>query len=375
MMPRSSTWREICGTWQRCVCGRGVWAAVVVVYLCMTLAACVAQLDEDLAQSLRPLVAIVQEIRRIEADPELSQDQRASAIAALRVDGATLEDLCLSFELPGHEDIALWPPAQAVANDAGAGAGAGSNADSGATKTGDAGVASDAVAVDGDVAGEPGSNPGAGAGKTGDAGVASGDVVGTVGNVDGDVAGEPPMVTLDNVEAFVVAVLTETLHTALKGPAAAFRRGFGTVCNARCLLLFTAEELRGEVCGGEAGVPAWTPQEVTAAIKCDHGYTMSSRAVTLLVDAMCSFTPRERRDFVQFATGSVRLPPGGLASLKPALTVVMKYVNDGDNPDAYLPSASTCTNYLKLPDYSSAAVLRRQLGYAVREGRSSFLLS
>ena len=43
--------------------------------------------------------------------------------------------------------------------------------------------------------------------------------------------------------------------------------------------------------------------------------------------------------------------------------------------DDVLPSASTCTNYLKLPEYSSAEVMRERLLLAVREGQSAFYLS
>lgn len=89
-------------------------------------------------------------------------------------------------------------------------------------------------------------------------------------------------------------------------------------------------------------------------IKFDHGYTSSSPAVinvSLLLDTFWSsileeetylstitrhlntlqlleiiqeFGCDERRAFLQFITGSPRLPPGGLAALNPNLTVVRK---------------------------------------------------
>ena len=43
--------------------------------------------------------------------------------------------------------------------------------------------------------------------------------------------------------------------------------------------------------------------------------------------------------------------------------------------DRDLPSAMTCANYLKLPPYSCAEVLRERLIYAVRNGVGSFDLS
>lgn len=188
--------------------------------------------------------------------------------------------------------------------------------------------------------------------------------------------GETPLVSVDTVGSYVRAVLTETLHTAAEVPANAFFLGFSTLCNPRCLTLFTPAELKEELCGA-ASVPVeqWSVPMVQAAIRCDHGYTKASRAVGLLTEVICSFSAVQRRHFLQFATGSSRLPPGGLGALRPPLTVVLKHTPEGNSPDAYLPSASTCTNYLKLPDYSCEAVLRRQLEYAVQEGRNAFLLS
>lgn len=35
----------------------------------------------------------------------------------------------------------------------------------------------------------------------------------------------------------------------------------------------------------------------------------------------------------------------------------------------------TCANYLKMPDYSSLAVLQERLGMAIKEGQGAFHLS
>ncbi len=43
--------------------------------------------------------------------------------------------------------------------------------------------------------------------------------------------------------------------------------------------------------------------------------------------------------------------------------------------DGDLPSVMTCANYLKLPPYSSKAVMQARLLFAIREGQGSFDLS
>ena len=45
-------------------------------------------------------------------------------------------------------------------------------------------------------------------------------------------------------------------------------------------------------------------------------------------------------------------------------------LSDGD-----LPSVMTCANYIKLPPYSSKAVMKERVLYAIREGQGSFDLS
>ena len=79
--------------------------------------------------------------------------------------------------------------------------------------------------------------------------------------------------------------------------------------------------------------------------------------------------------FLKFVTGSPRLPVGGLARLSPRLTIVKKAPEQGISPDAYLPSVMTCANYVKLPDYSSKAIMKERITTAIYEGQGAFYLS
>lgn len=47
------------------------------------------------------------------------------------------------------------------------------------------------------------------------------------------------------------------------------------------------------------------------SIKADHGFNMDSRSVKNLLQTMSEMTPAQRRDFLQFTTGSPKLPIGG----------------------------------------------------------------
>lgn len=47
------------------------------------------------------------------------------------------------------------------------------------------------------------------------------------------------------------------------------------------------------------------------SIKADHGYNLDSKSVRNLLQSMSEFSATERRDFLQFITGSPKLPIGG----------------------------------------------------------------
>ncbi len=128
------------------------------------------------------------------------------------------------------------------------------------------------------------------------------------------------------------------------------------------------------------------------SIKADHGFNMDSKSVKNLLQTMSELTLAERRDFLQFTTGSPKLPIGGMfcsahceiyllttysgfKSLTPMFTVVCKPSEPPYTSDDYLPSVMTCVNYLKLPDYTDLEVMKRRMNTAIKEGQGAFHLS
>lgn len=107
---------------------------------------------------------------------------------------------------------------------------------------------------------------------------------------------------------------------------------------------------------------------------------------------MSEYDAPARRAYLQFITGSPKLPIGGMSyillyaacidssstgfrGLNPPLTVVRKPHEAPLTADDYLPSVMTCVNYLKLPEYSLKEVMREKLRIAMQEGVGSFHLS
>ncbi len=114
---------------------------------------------------------------------------------------------------------------------------------------------------------------------------------------------------------------------------------------------------------------------IQEALYADHGYNKDSRIISDLSLMLSEFTTDERRLFLQFTTGSPRLPYGGFKALSPPLTVVRKTPETHRKPDDYLPSVMTCVNYLKLPEYSSLEIMKKRFILAMMEGQGCFHLS
>ncbi|KAF4460066.1 E3 ubiquitin- ligase TRIP12, partial [Fusarium albosuccineum] len=184
--------------------------------------------------------------------------------------------------------------------------------------------------------------------------------------------GSQKRVTIDNVDTYLEKVVDMTLGSGVRRQVDAFRTGFSQVFPYSALSAFTPDEL--VTLFGRVDED-WSLETLLDSIKADHGYNMDSKSVKNLLHTMSEFDATQRRDFLQFTTGSPKLPIGGFKSLTPMFTVVCKPSEHPYTSDDYLPSVMTCVNYLKLPDYSSIDTMKKQLFTAVKEGQGAFHLS
>ncbi|XP_052438525.1 E3 ubiquitin-protein ligase TRIP12 isoform X2 [Carassius gibelio] len=192
-------------------------------------------------------------------------------------------------------------------------------------------------------------------------------------NIELKKGGKDVPVTIHNLEEYLRLVVYWTLNEGVSRQFESFREGFESVFPLQHLQYFYPEELDQLLCGSKS--ESWDVKTLMECCRPDHGYTHDSRAVRFLFEVLSSFDAEQQRLFLQFVTGSPRLPVGGFRSLNPPLTIVRKTFESTENPDDFLPSVMTCVNYLKLPDYSSIEIMREKLLIAAREGQQSFHLS
>lgn len=124
-----------------------------------------------------------------------------------------------------------------------------------------------------------------------------------------------------------------TLVEGVQRQFEALREGFESIFPLASLGLFYPHEvsytysmtgLCGESCGNTWCVcrqleqvfcgcahEAWDVRQLVDTVRPDHGYTHDSRALRLLFDVLSSYDAQQQRNFLQFVTGSPRLPVGG----------------------------------------------------------------
>ncbi|KAI6211923.1 HECT-type E3 ubiquitin transferase [Aphelenchoides besseyi] len=169
-------------------------------------------------------------------------------------------------------------------------------------------------------------------------------------------------VTVDNVELYLGKCVDFYLNSGIRQQVAAFREGFDSVFPLRSLKMLTPHEVQKLLSGEQ--YPEWSRDDLINFTEPKLGYSRDSPGFLRFVDVVAAMTPSERKAFLQFTTGCSSLPPGGLANLHPRLTIVRKVDSGGDGS---FPSVNTCVHYLKLPEYSSAEILRERLLAATHE--------
>nr|CUU99085.1 hypothetical transcript [Hymenolepis microstoma] len=149
------------------------------------------------------------------------------------------------------------------------------------------------------------------------------------------------------------------LNKGIQAQIDAFTRGFNQVFPLKWLSIFTSSELSSVICGELVDTP-WEKKELATFIATSSPVTKSSPLFEYFVEVLASLDAEQRRSFLRWTTGYSALPPGGLKSLNPPLTIF-------SNPRGPYPKVQACFHALLLPEYSSAAELRRHLLIAISQ--------
>lgn len=107
--------------------------------------------------------------------------------------------------------------------------------------------------------------------------------------------------------------------------------------------------------------------ELEGSTEYDGGYTEETLVIKDFWSIVHALSLEDKRKLLQFATGSDRVPVGGLSRLK---LVIARSGPDSDR----LPTAHTCFNALLLPEYSSKEKLKDRLVKAINYSKGFGML-
>ncbi|CAD5216371.1 unnamed protein product [Bursaphelenchus xylophilus] len=160
-----------------------------------------------------------------------------------------------------------------------------------------------------------------------------------------------------------------------------FVEGFRAIIAPQLLSLFTPVELQYLVSGQNDDIDL---DDLKRHTQYFGGFHSNHRVIRWLWEVLeKDFTPEERHLFLKFGTSCSRPPLLGFAYLEPPFSIrCVETSDDNDQGDTLgsvirgflaikrknpnrLPTASTCFNLLKLPNYAKKSILLEKLRYAI----------
>lgn len=174
-------------------------------------------------------------------------------------------------------------------------------------------------------------------------------------------------VTDENKEEYVKLVCQMKMTSAVQKQLKAFLDGFYDIIPKTLISMFNEQELELLI----SGLPEVDIDDLSANTEY-RVYTKTSPQIQWFWRALRSFDSEDRAKFLQFVTGTSKVPLQGFASLE-GMNGVQKFSIHMDSRSGdRLPAAHTCFNQLDLPTYDSYEKLRQHLLTAIRECTEGF---
>ena len=182
-------------------------------------------------------------------------------------------------------------------------------------------------------------------------------------------------VTEENKEEYVQLVCEHRMTTSIQHQIKAYLDGFYEMVSPDLVAIFTPRELELVISG--------LPDIDIADLKknTDYvGWKATDKEIGWFWSVLATFNRNEKAAFLQFVTGSSKVPLAGFGELQGMRGQTRFSVHKcGDttsrNKDKALaqalPSAHTCFNSLDLPTYSSEVELKEKLLMAINEGNQA----
>jgi len=172
--------------------------------------------------------------------------------------------------------------------------------------------------------------------------------------------GDDTPVTSDNRIEYIHLMADFKLNRQIRTQCIAFRNGLEDVIGLDWLRMFSYRELETLISGAEHAISV---EDLQANTNYSGGYTADHPTIKAFWEVVVRLAEDQKRSLLKFVTSCSRPPLLGFRDLDPPFCVQ----NAGGEHDR-LPTASTCMNLLKLPDFRDSATLKQKLLYAIEAG-------
>ncbi|XP_017050710.2 LOW QUALITY PROTEIN: E3 ubiquitin-protein ligase HUWE1 [Drosophila ficusphila] len=179
--------------------------------------------------------------------------------------------------------------------------------------------------------------------------------------------GRDTAVTEENKFEYVQLVCQLKMSGSIRQQLDAFLEGFYDIIPKHLISIFNEQELELLI----SGLPDIDIEDLKANTEY-HKYTSKSAQIQWFWRALRSFDQADRAKFLQFVTGTSKVPLQGFGSLEGMNGIQKFQIHRDDRSTDRLPCAHTCFNQLDLPMYKSYDKLRSCLLKAIHECSEGF---
>nr|CAD7431264.1 unnamed protein product [Timema monikensis] len=149
------------------------------------------------------------------------------------------------------------------------------------------------------------------------------------------------------------------LNRQMRAQCNAFKQGLANVVPVEWLQMFNNRELQVLISGAQIPVAV---EDLKQHTNYAGGYASDHPTIKVFWKVMNNFTDEQRSQLLKFVTSCSRPPLLGFKELDPPFCI--QHAGSVDR----LPTASTCMNLLKLPEFTDEVTLRDKLLYAIQAG-------
>nr|XP_027202145.1 E3 ubiquitin-protein ligase HUWE1-like [Dermatophagoides pteronyssinus] len=173
-------------------------------------------------------------------------------------------------------------------------------------------------------------------------------------------------VTDDNKLEYVNLLCEFKCLRGIKEQVTAFMKGFNSLIPRFLISIFDEMEIELLICG----LPDISIDDLQAHTIYSN-YVKEDKTIIHFWEVLREFDTNQVASFLQFVTGSGKVPLGGFKNLMGNNGIQYFTITKVDNVNR-LPTAHTCFNQLELPSYESKEILKTKLLQAIMEGRDGF---